>query len=108
MISKQTQNVTFDAKIIRHHVQTVRGLSCVVTFPVPVGTVIPLIHFSRADDLRKIHPFKTGKCARLDKGCLCRSLNAGHDATGLRAMLTQVASELPGINIGNRHDLAAH
>src|SRR5262249_13326823 len=73
----------------------------------PHAAFVPLIRALRRDDLRKVHALQAGELASGFDGGGIVHLLARHDATRLRALLSQQTRELARVDARDRDDATA-
>src|SRR5262249_36949161 len=94
VVREEPQDVALYAEVVRDHVQALRGTDQRPLGVLPDAPLVPLERPLGAHDLGEVHALQAGKLrGSLDRGVRVHRI-AGHDASGLRALLSQNAREL--------------
>ena len=105
---ERAQDVALDAEVVGDHVQTLRRVRQARLAAVPGEGLVPLVAALGRNDLRQVHALQAREhFRRADRRRRIGRL-AGHDAAGLGALVAQDPRQAAGVEVGDRHDLAAH
>ena len=107
-LGQHAQDVFLHTKVVGNNMEAGRSLDAVTRAQFPLG-LRPFICFFDGHDFRQV---KSGHAGRsfsqrnsLVDDCLQYNFarTKGHDAAVLRAFVAQMACQLAGVNVGNRH-----
>src|SRR5204863_9258904 len=106
LLGNQPQDIALDAVIERDDVKARDALRVDALAVGKNPALVPLVRLFRRDELREVHALQARKFAgRLD-GLFGFGLRARDDAAGLRALVAQDTSQLPGVDFRDCDGLA--
>ena len=106
MFRQDSQDAALHAVVVRDHMQAALRARRLGR-RLPDQAIIPLVDFFGRDRLGQVHALQAGKFLGGAHGGVLIDVLARHDAAGLRPLVAQQPGELAGVDIGDRHHLAA-